>query len=153
MKMKTTVKYVALVICIVWFAACKVPAVSSKLENKTVPAAYINPQDTANPAQIKWKQYFTDPHLLALIDTALINNQELNITLREIEMSKNEITARKGEYLPFLHLKGGAAVDRAGKFTWDGLSEEDWKTRFPHRSKIAPCTFRTLTSALKTTLK
>lgn len=127
--MKITAKHLALFICIVWLGACKVPAVSSKQENKHIPAAYSNSQDTTNSAQIKWKQYFTDPNLLALIDTALINNQELNITLREIEMSKNEIMARKGEYLPFLHLKGGAAVDRAGRYTWDGLSEEDWKTR------------------------
>ncbi|WP_220494758.1 TolC family protein [Lacibacter sediminis] len=129
MKMKITAKHLALFICIVWLGACKVPAVSSKQENKHTPAAYSNSQDTTNSAQIKWKQYFTDPNLLALIDTALINNQELNITLREIEMSKNEIMARKGEYLPFLHLKGGAAAERAGKYTWDGLSEEDWKTR------------------------
>ncbi|HLO37486.1 MAG TPA: TolC family protein, partial [Lacibacter sp.] len=129
LKMKTTANYVAVFICIVWFGACKVPAVSSKQENKFTPAAYTNSHDTSNSVQIKWKNYFTDPNLLALIDTALINNQELNITLKEIEMSKNEIMARKGEYLPFLHLKGGAAVDRAGKYTWDGLSEEDWKTR------------------------
>jgi outer membrane protein, multidrug efflux system len=128
-KMKITAKYVALVIGIVWLGACKVPAVTSKQENKFTPAGYTNSQDTTNSVQIKWKNYFTDPNLLALIDTALINNQELNITMREIEMSKNEIMARKGEYLPFLHLKGGAAVDRAGKYTWDGLSEEDWKTR------------------------
>lgn len=128
MNMKITAKYVALVTCIVWFGACKAPAVSSKQENKFTPAAYNSSQDTTNSAAIKWKQYFTDAHLIALIDTALINNQELNIVLREIEMSKNEIMARKGEYLPFLHLKGGAAVDRAGKYTWDGFSEEDWKT-------------------------
>ncbi|HLP39817.1 efflux transporter outer membrane subunit [Lacibacter sp.] len=128
MKMKITAKYIALVICIVWLGACKVPAVSSKQENKSTPVAYANSKDTTNSVQIKWKNYFTDPNLLALIDTALNNNQELNITLREIEMSKNEIMARKGEYMPFLHLKAGAAADRAGKYTWDGISEEDWKS-------------------------
>ena len=122
-----TVKHVLLVSCIVWLGACKVPAISSKQENKFTPAGYTNSQDTTNSATIKWKQYFTDANLIALIDTALNNNQELNITLREIEMSKNEIMARKGEYMPFLHLKVGAGVDKAGKFTWDGISEEDWK--------------------------
>lgn len=128
MTKKITVKYVLLVSCIIWLGACKVPAISSKQENKFTPAGYTNSQDTTNSVTIKWKQYFTDANLIALIDTALINNQELNITLREIEMSKNEIMARKGEYMPFLHLKAGAAVDRAGKYTWDGISEEDWKT-------------------------
>ncbi|RXK58419.1 efflux transporter outer membrane subunit [Lacibacter luteus] len=129
MTKKITAKYVVLVACIVWLGACKVPAITGKQENKSVPAAYNNSQDSSNIVKMKWRQYFTDPNLIALIDTALINNQELNITLQEIEMTKNEIMQRKGEYMPFLNLKAGAAVDRAGKYTWDGLSEEDWKAR------------------------
>ncbi|MEJ8818584.1 TolC family protein [Lacibacter sp. H407] len=126
--MNITAKYIALVVCIGWLGACKIPAVSSKQERKFTPAAYTNSQDTTNSVKLNWKNYFTDPNLLALIDTALRNNQELNITLREIEMSKNEIMARKGEYMPFLHLKAGAVADRAGNYTWDGISEEDWKS-------------------------
>ena len=125
--MKIKVKYVLLVICGVWLGACKLPAISSKLENKSTPASFSNLQDTSNSVNIKWKQYFTDPNLINLIDTALKNNQELNITMREIEMSQNEIMARKGEYLPFLNLRGGAAIDRAGKYTWNGFSEDDLK--------------------------
>ena len=59
--MKITAKYVALVICMVWFCACKVPAVSSKQENKFTPDSYTNSKDPSNTVQIKWKQYFTDP--------------------------------------------------------------------------------------------
>lgn len=125
--MKVTVKYVLLVICVVWLGACKLPAISSKLENKSTPASFSNLQDTSNSVNIRWKQYFKDSNLITLIDTALKKNQELNITIKEIEISKNEIMARKGEYLPFLHLRGGAAVDRAGKYTWNGFSEDDLK--------------------------
>ncbi|MFN3665885.1 MAG: TolC family protein, partial [Sediminibacterium sp.] len=125
--MKRTFKYLFLVSTIVGFGACKVPAITSKEEDKTVPVSYTNSQDTTNIARIPWRQYFTDPYLIALIDTALLNNQELNITLQEIEMSKNEIMQRRGEYLPFVNIRAGAAVDRAGKYTWDGFSEEDLK--------------------------
>lgn len=125
--MKRTFKYLFLVSTIVGFSACKVPAITSKEEDKTVPVSYTNSQDTTNIARIPWRQYFTDPYLIALIDTALLNNQELNITLQEIEMSKNEIMQRRGEYLPFVNIRAGAAVDRAGKYTWDGFSEEDLK--------------------------
>ena len=55
---------------------------------------------------MQWQQFFTDPNLEALIETALQNNQELNITLQEIEIARNEIRARKGEYLPFVGLGG-----------------------------------------------
>lgn len=125
--MKNTFKYVVLVICMIWLSACKLPAISSKQENKSTPASFTNLQDTGNSVKMKWKQYFKDANLQTLIDTALNNNQELNITMREIEISRNEIRARKGEYLPFLNLRGGAAIDRAGKYTWNGFSEDDLK--------------------------
>lgn len=126
--MKQPAKYILLVGLIGWLSACKVPAITSKQENNSdIPVRYTNAQDTANMAKIPWRTYFTDPHLIALIDTALQNNQELHIMLQEIEMSKNEIMQRKGEYKPFVNLRAGTAVDRAGKYTWDGFSEEDLK--------------------------
>jgi outer membrane protein TolC len=120
------IKYLILLIC-VGFTACKIPALISKQEDKTVPAYYNTVQDSTNIASVKWRQYFTDPYLIAIIDSALKNNQELNMALREIEMDKNEIQARKGEYLPFVNLAGVAGIDKTGKYTWDGLAEEDLK--------------------------
>ncbi len=50
----------------------------------------------------------------------------MNITLREIEISRNEIKARKGEYLPLqVLLRVPVPINEA--FTWNGQSEEDWK--------------------------
>jgi outer membrane protein, multidrug efflux system len=105
------------------YAACKMPALVSKTENKTVPANYNNSQDTTNTATGKWPAYFTDPYLVALIDTALKNNQELNITLQEIEITRNEIRARKGEYLPFVGVKGGAGVEKVARYTSQGAGD------------------------------
>ena len=110
------------------FAACKTPDLASRTENTNVPGAYnanAAQQDTINSAKLKWKQYFTDPDLATLIDTALVNNQELNITLQEIEISKNEIRARKGEYLPFLGLKAGADATKVSRNTNIGALEHN----------------------------
>ncbi|MEO5601983.1 MAG: TolC family protein [Cyclobacteriaceae bacterium] len=104
------------------FSACT-PAIVQKAANKTMPARYDDSQDTSNVAKLRWKDFFTDPYLNALIDTALQNNQELNITLQEIEISKNEIRVRKGEYLPFVHLQGGAGVEKVGRYTHQGVSD------------------------------
>lgn len=101
----------------------------NKNENKSVPASYNNSQDTTNVAKIKWKDYFTDPNLAALIDTALHNNQELNITLQEIEISRNEIQAKKGEYLPFVNLGGGAGVEKVSRYTSQGASDASTEIR------------------------
>jgi multidrug efflux system outer membrane protein len=104
-------------------AACNVPRVVSRTENKTVPASYNNSQDTTNSARTKWRDYFTDPNLAALIDTALYNNQELNMTLQEIAVSNNEILARKGEYLPFVTVGGGSGVEKVSRYTSQGAAD------------------------------
>ena len=107
------------------YAACKSPSLVVKTENKTVPSTYSfsTSQDNTNLAKVNWKGYFTDPYLNALIDTALKNNQELNITLQEIDISRNEIRVRKGEYLPFLGVKAGAGVDKVPRYTNIGAME------------------------------
>jgi len=127
MTTKIISKHFLFLLAILWLGACKIPAISGKQENKMTPSAYNNLQDTTNSVNIKWGNYFKDPNLIALIDTALKNNQELNITLQEIEVSKNEVMARKGEYLPFLNIGGAAARVKEGRYTWNGLSEEDLK--------------------------
>ena len=95
----------------------------NKNENKSVPEHFNNAQDSTNTAKTVWKEYFTDPNLLGLIDTALHNNQELNITLQEIEIARNEIGARKGEYLPFVTLGGGAGLEKVSRYTSQGASD------------------------------
>jgi multidrug efflux system outer membrane protein len=100
-----------------WFSSCKVPAALRKTENKTVPASYGKSEDSTNTAKVKWNQFFKDPNLKSLIDTALRNNQELNIIVQEINISRNEVKARKGAYLPFVDFHAGAGVDKVGRYT------------------------------------
>lgn len=116
-------RYSGIACIVLLYTACQVPILVEKSENKTVPAGYNNRQDTINTATLPWKTYFTDPYLVALIDTALKNNQELNITLQEIQVAQNEIRARKGEYLPFVGVKGAAGFEKAGRYTSRGASE------------------------------
>jgi multidrug efflux system outer membrane protein len=105
------------------FAACVTPSASQRTENSAVPASYNTSKDTTNSAKVKWKNYFTDPYLNALIDTALRNNQELNITLQEIEIARNEVRAKKGEYLPSVGIGAAAGLDKTGRYTSKGSSE------------------------------
>lgn len=120
---KKIVNCLGITIVTLIYTACSVPFLGRKTENKTVPAGYYNSQDTTNTAKVKWKNYFTDPNLSLLIDTALKNNQELNIVLQEIQIAKNEVRARKGDYLPFLGAMGTAGVEKVGKNTSQGASD------------------------------
>lgn len=119
---KINYQYVGVIFLSVIFSACA-PTIVSKKESTTVPVSYTNSQDTTNTAKVQWKDYFTDPYLNALIDTALTNNQELNITLQEIVIANNEVRARKGEYLPFVGVKGAAGVEKVGRYTSQGAND------------------------------
>lgn len=116
--------YIGIGVLSLTYAACKIPAVAVKTENKTVPAQYAQHSDSTNTARMNWRSYFTDPYLTALIDTALRNNQELNITLQEIEIARNEVRARKGEYLPFAGIRAGAGVEKTPRYTTMGAAED-----------------------------
>lgn len=107
------------------YTACTGPALVQRTENKSTPARYNNSPDTLNTAKISWRDFFKDPYLTVLIDTALKNNQELNITLQEINIAQNEVRARKGEYLPFVDIVGGAGVEKVGQYTRAGTVEEN----------------------------
>ena len=65
---KYTYMYVGVACIVLTFTGCKTPSLVQKTENTTVPASYNTSQDTVNTAQVKWKDYFTDPHLASLID-------------------------------------------------------------------------------------
>jgi len=123
--MNKIVKYTALSGLLFNLTACKTPVVTQRSEKVNLPAAYPNPISVSeNSAELYRKQFFKDEYLLALIDTALTNNQELNIMLREIAIAKNEIQARKGEYLPFVNLRGGIGLDKGARYTTQGALEE-----------------------------
>ncbi|MCO5258791.1 MAG: TolC family protein [Crocinitomicaceae bacterium] len=90
-----------------------------------IPTAFnaAQSQDTNSIATQNWKAVFSDPNLTQLIDSALSNNQELNITMQEIEIAKSEVRARKGEYLPTGGIQLGAGLDKSGEYTRNGAVE------------------------------
>lgn len=120
---KKLIAYLGATYLLISVVGCKTPNVVQKDANTTVPEQYANTTDTLNSGKIQWKEYFADQYLGALIEEALSNNQELIITLQEIQISQNEIRARKGEYLPFVGLKGSAEVEKVGRYTSQGAND------------------------------
>ncbi len=121
------------VIALLW-AGC-VPSIKQKTENTTTPTDYKAAGDTVNAAKIQWRDFFTDPNLQVLIDTALRNNQELNIMIQEIQVAQAEVRARKGAYLPFVNIGAQAGVEKTPRYTRNGAvdanTEIDTGKEFP----------------------
>lgn len=123
--MKNKIKFISIKVAVflLMYSACVSPNVIPRKVNIMQPSSFAKTTDSLNIAKIKAKDFFQDDNLMALIDTALKNNQELNIVLQEINISKNEIQARKGEYLPFLNVGAGAGVEKVGRYTSQGASD------------------------------
>ncbi len=121
-KFKLQQLIIALSLCLA-VASCKAPATAVLADRKPVPESFDKNKDTLNASNIKWKDFFKDRNLTNLIDVALQNNQELLITLKEIEIAKNDIKMRKGKLLPAVGLGVGAGVEKVGRYTSQGAGD------------------------------
>lgn len=123
MKRNKIINKVSILLLVLFYNACSVPNLGRLTEVKSLPVAYSNSNDLVNSATIKWRLFFKDTFLVTLIDSALKNNQELNIVLQEIHIARNEIKVRKGEYLPFVYGNAGAGADKVGRYTSKGAND------------------------------
>src|SRR6478609_6053011 len=108
MSKQRIVKYARIILLSLALTAC-IPTLVHKTENKSTPANFGSTADsTSNSGKVNWRSFYTDSNLVALIDSALKNNQELNIVMQEIVVANNEVRSRKAAYLPFLNVGVGA---------------------------------------------
>ena len=103
--------------------SCKAPMALKMPDNKAVPESFGAIKDSTNSASLQWSNYFKDPNLNSLITVALQNNQELLITMQEIQMAKNDIRVRKGALLPSVGLRAGTGVEKVGRYTSQGAGD------------------------------
>ncbi|WP_185144839.1 TolC family protein [Chryseobacterium defluvii] len=125
LKTKSIITAIALSLVL---ASCKAPmATVIKDEVKENLPQNFNEEEQSdvniNSGTTPWKQFFTDPNLVALIETALKNNQELMITLQEIEIAKSGVLAKKGKLTPTVSAGIGAGVKKAGRYTSEGAGD------------------------------
>lgn len=125
---------VAALLGLCFFAAGCLPSLSgnqAREPSKALPASFAGaggaasaPAKQASSAKAAWRDFFDSPELRALIETGLEKNQELNIQLQEIIIAVNEKSARQGEFLPKLSAGIGAGIEKVGKTTSQGVSDE-----------------------------
>ncbi len=106
-------------------SGCKTP--HSTLLNDAVKAqlpehynADSTSASTVHTGITPWRQFFTDSTLVSLIDTALINNQDLRITLQQIAEAKSDILYHEGTLLPSVTAGVGIGMSKPGRYTSEG---------------------------------
>jgi HAE1 family hydrophobic/amphiphilic exporter-1 len=91
-----------------WYAATSVPTPTLRMP------------DTTTLASLNWRAYFQDSLLVALIDTALHNNFNLQMALQRVEVARANAIFTKGELLPKVYGSLGGGVRKFGLYTMDG---------------------------------
>jgi NodT family efflux transporter outer membrane factor (OMF) lipoprotein len=89
------------------------------------PESFIGETSPENSSQVKIEEFFDDPMLTTLIYQALAGSQELRIRSEEVQIASNEILARRGAYLPFVTIGGGAGLTKFSSFTPEGAGIRD----------------------------
>lgn len=123
MKMFRTCKSISVLLICIIYAGCKAPVSVQDSDRKPLPAAYGDAKDTLNSGEIKWKDFFSDKDLVALIDTALKNNLDVLSTLQEIEIARNDVRLRRGMLFPNIGIGAGAGLEKVGTYTSQGAGD------------------------------
>jgi len=86
---------------VTFFSSCKVVEPPAMPDMPDLPEAFrSNTSDKQSAGDIAWREYFGDPYLIALIDTALNNNFDLRTAVQRIEIARVQYELRKGIMLP-----------------------------------------------------
>src|SRR5574344_2658436 len=122
--MKTKyIHYTTVIAVVLVMIGCKTPQPTQTTDCIKMQLPANIPQDTLAMSQdtiASWRQFFSDPTLTQLIDTALTNNQDLRITLQQIAIAKSNVLYQEGRLAPMVSVGGGAGVSKAGRYTSEG---------------------------------
>ncbi|KQS03593.1 transporter [Sphingomonas sp. Leaf357] len=77
----------------------------------TLPAS-TSDASTVIPADIAWRDFFTDPKLQKLIDLSLANNRDLRIAVANVAQARALFGARKADLFPTIAGSAGASFQK-----------------------------------------
>lgn len=113
---KSTIILSAALLCLVAASCGSVKSLYDKYEsNKQIPSnviglSDINTQNDSAPAPLSWREFFIDPMLQRLIDTALVHNTDLNSARIAIEQSERSLEMSKKSILPSLFFSPSGTI-------------------------------------------
>lgn len=90
-----------------------------------LPTSYTSNTDTVTIAALAPKNFFSDPYLLDLIDTALAANPDVLSALQKVEVARTGVAYSRAFLLPSLNAEAGAALRKYSDYTMDGVGNFD----------------------------
>jgi hydrophobic/amphiphilic exporter-1 (mainly G- bacteria), HAE1 family len=122
-------------------SGCYTPSKVVFPETPATPAAFSNPvadsnrvattdtsaavKDSSSIATMTYRQFFTDPLLQQLLDTAMRHNTDMLIATQRMETARAQLMAARRAWLPEVNAVVSAGIDRWGDYTLNGVGNYD----------------------------
>lgn len=91
----------------------------------SMPAKFEQGKDSTSISFTLRKDFFSDKVLVALIDSALSNNFDIQRAIQRVEFSKAGLLTGRAGYLPQVNAVASAGVDKYGEYTMNGVGNFD----------------------------
>lgn len=109
--MTTRLRYFFMVLCAALFLQGCVAKKYTRPEYVKTDDVYREGSDTAyNFSEVNWKEFYTDPHLLSLIDRALNDNADIQIAESNIRAAEEYLKQAKAAFYPGVGVGVNAGV-------------------------------------------
>lgn len=119
--MKTTIKIIAICVAALSLVGCDtIKSLHSKYQSQaTIPADVFGSNvkvtaDTTVMTEMSWREFFSDPLLQRLIDTALVRNTDMNSARIAIQQSEASLAAAKQAFFPSVYFAPSGSISSFG---------------------------------------
>ena len=119
--MKLSIKIIVICVAAFSLAGCDtIKSLHSEYQSQAgVPADVYGKDvnfgpDSASLAEVSWREFFTDPLLQQLIETALVNNTDIKSAHIAIQQSEASLAAAKQGFFPSVYFSPSASIATFG---------------------------------------
>ncbi len=110
---------------LILLGGCQLPKMLLPPVARPVPVTFTGQTDSVGIGGQHWRTFFDDEQLVALIDTALAQNFDLQIATQRIEQARAGFMYSQGFLLPQVNAMASAGLDRYGRNTLNGVGNFD----------------------------
>jgi len=118
MKNFSKIKYLLLFIVIA--QSCKTINTSVSLKNQDLPHSFIGVNKSDTFRIPRWRDFIKDTLLINLLDSAIVNNQDINSAIQRIEIARAGFNQSKSALLPTGNFNMVSSLRKFGLYTMDG---------------------------------
>lgn len=123
MKIKNQYLYISL---LGFLSACSAPQKLVLPGYKKTPETFAKQHsDTTNTQVLTLAEFYKDPYLQKLIQTAITDNFDAKMVMQKLAIANAEWKIAKGLWFPSVNFSAGASGNKYGKYTMEGVGNFD----------------------------